>query len=180
MSAANSTKFWVICCEETEATKEIASTVDSWQLGGVRSLIGDRQALLSNVDNIADASYVIFVTPDDRPCSQAKVRPLNIPQSAEGSAEAVGEHSPVDMLANALNRHGYAPQCWLLQLPTTEIRAQYEQPVPVRKSVAQGIAAIEVFVRNYTRAMPFSVPAQSPAPAAKPKKKVVLSHYRRV
>lgn len=174
--SASATKFWVICCEETEAIKEIARTVDGWNLAGVRSLSGDRQALLSQVDAIADASYVIFVTPDDRPCSQVKVQPLNIAQSTDGAAAAVGEQSPVKMMVDALNRHGRSPQSWLLQLPTAEIRAQYEQPVPVRKSVAQAVAAIEVFVRNYTQAAPFSIPAKT----KKPKREVVLSHYRRV
>ena len=179
VSTANATKFWVVCCEENEVTQEIARTVDSWQLPGVRSLIGDRQALLSNVDIIADASYAIFATPYEKPCSQAKVKPLNIPKTADSSAHTATEHNPVDMMAGALNRHGRTPQSWLLQLPKTEIRAQNEQPVAQEKSVAQAIAAIEVFVRNYTRATPLPVSAQ-PKQAANPKKEVVLSHYRRI
>lgn len=179
MSAANLSKFWVVCCEENEVTEEIARTVDSWQMAGVRSLIGDRQALLSHVDEIADSSYVIFVMLEDKPCSQAKVHPLNIPKITHGSAKAAGEQSPVDMMADALNRHGRTPQAWLLQLPKTEIRAQYVQPVFFQKSVAQAIAAIEVFVRNYTQSMPFSIPVQ-PLASSIQQKKMVLSHYRRV
>ena len=178
MSATASTKFWVICCEENEVTKEIASTVEGWQLPGVRSLIGDRQDLLSNVDKIADASYAIFATPYEKPCSQAKVHPLNIPLTADD--RAAEDQDPVSMMAGALNRHDRNPQSWLLQLPKTEIRAQQEQPVAQKKSVAQAIAAIEVFVRNYTQTAPFSIPAQPSPTEAKPKKKVVLSHYRRV
>lgn len=178
MSAANSTKFWVICCEETEVTHEIARTVDSWQLAGVRSLIGSPQTLLSNVDAIADASYVIFVTPDDKPSSQAKVHPLNIAHSADTDA-VISEKSSVDMMTSALKRYSSTPQSWLLQVPTTEVRAQYVQPVSVGKSVAQAIAAIEVFVRNYTRAVPFAIAAQ-PSTKAPLKREVVLSHYRRI
>ena len=177
MSAANATKFWVVCCEENEVTKEIARTVDSWQLAGVRSLIGDRQTLLSHVDAIADSSYVIFVAPDDnKPASQAQVYPLNLSQIAADKADADGEQNPVDMMVCALNRHGRTPQSWLLQLPTTEVRARYKQSVSTQKSVAQAIAAIEVFVRNYTRSTAFSIPAQP----AKPRREVVLSHYRRI
>ena len=178
MSATASTKFWVICCEENEVTKEIASMVDGWQLSGVRSLIGSHQDLLSSVDKIADASYAIFVTPYEKPCSQAKVQPLNIPLTAK--AHTTDEQDPVSMMAAALNRHNRNPQSWLLQLPRTEIRARYEQPVSQKKSVAQAIAAIEVFVRNYTQTAPFSIPSQPFATEAKPKKKVVLSHYRRI
>lgn len=188
MSAANPTTFWVICCEENTVTREIARTVDSWQMEGVRSLIGDCRALLSHVDSVADAGYVIFVAPDEKPCSQAKVYPLNIPQIANNlannlannSAKALGEQSPVDRMADALNKYGRAPQAWLLQLPKTEVRARYTQPVSSQKSVAQAIAAIEVFVRNYTRSLPFSIPVQTQTVLTKPKKKVVLSHYRRV
>lgn len=171
------TKFWVVCCEENEVTQEIARTVDSWQLPGVRSLIGDRQALLSNVDTIADSSYAIFATPYEKPCSQAKVQPLNIPQAANASKTTL-EPNPVDMMASALNRHGRTPQSWLLQLPKTEIRAQNEEPVSPEKSVAQAIAAIEVFVRNYTQATPFAIPTVPKA--VEPKEKAVLSHYRRI
>ena len=177
MSAANATQFWVVCCEDNEVTKEIAQTVNAWQLTAVRSLIGDRQTLLSHVDAIADSSYVIFVAPDDRkPALQAQVYPLNLSQIAAEKADAAGEQNPVDMMICAMNRHGRAPQSWLLQLPTAEVRAQYTQPVSTRKSVAQAIAAIEVFVRNYTRSAAFSIPAQP----AKPKREVVLSHYRRI
>jgi len=179
ISAANPIQFWVICCEETEVTQEVARTVDSWQLAGVRSLIGDRQALLSTVDTITNTSYVIFVTPDNQPASQAKVQPLNILQLPESESESVGEKSAVDMMTSALKRHGRTPQSWLLQLPTTEVRAQYVQSVPADKSVAQAIAAIEVFVRNYARATPFATPAQTPA-KAQPEREVMLSHYRRI
>lgn len=179
MSVDSLNKFWVVCCEETEVTGEIARTVENWQLAGVRSLIGDRQTLLSHTDTIADASYVIFVTPDDQPGSQAKVRPLNILRSADTSAETINEKSPVKMMTSALKRHGRTPQSWLLQLPTTEARTQPVQPVSTRKSVAQAISTIEVFVRNYTRATPFTIPAQ-PSAKEQTQKEVVLSHYRRI
>lgn len=199
------TKFSIVCCEETEATQKISKAVESWQLPGVRSLIGSDQPPLAVTDAIAQSDYAIFISPCAQPCSQIKVSPLSLAQ-LPGDADSDAQ-SPESLLHSVHSRHGQTPQAWLFQLPATEIRAQRPQPVSTQKSVAQALNQIEIFVRNYTRAIAPAAPghvtghvtgnatghvtAQAtgnahPQPttqaqsAPKPSQPAALSHYRRI
>ncbi|MGB7251049.1 MAG: hypothetical protein WBC73_19095 [Phormidesmis sp.] len=148
MSTVNQTKFWVVCCEENEATQQISQAIEAWQLPGVRSLLTSDQSFCK-ADTIAHSDYAIFITPYAQPCSQIKVSPLS-PAQATQNANSEG---PATLLSVAHERHGQSPQSWWLQLPTTEVRARQLQPVSTQKSVAQALSQIEVFVRNYRLAV---------------------------
>jgi hypothetical protein len=195
------TKFSIVCCEETEATQKISKAVESWQLPGVRSLIGSEQPPLAVTDAIAQSDYAIFISPCAQPCSQIKVSPLSVaqlPHEADADTAALSDaQSPASLLHSVHSRHGQTPQAWLFQLPATEIRAQRPQPVSTQKSVAQALNQIEIFVRNYTRAIAPTIPssaepiaeaaAESHQPPHQPphqksavQKQAALSHYRRI
>ena len=150
-AAASKTKFSIVCCEETEVTKQISRAVSEWQLPGVRSLlVNDRPAAqlpISDENDVAQSDYAIFITPHERPSSQIKIGPLSVAQ------DAAETQSPATLLADIHSRHGQSPQSWWLQLPTTELRAQKVHPVASEKSVAQALSQIEVFVRNYRLAI---------------------------
>ena len=150
-AAVSKTKFSIVCCEETEVTKQISRAVSEWQLPGVRSLlVNDQpaaQLLISDENDVAQSDYAIFITPHERPSSQIKIGPLNAAQ------DAAEKQSPATLLADIHSRHGQSPQSWWLQLPTTELRAQKVRPVASEKSVAQALSQIEVFVRNYRLAI---------------------------
>ena len=145
--SAVKTQFWIVCCEETEATERISQAVAQWQLPGVRSLLSN-QVPLGEAEAIAQSDYAIFVTQYPQPCSQIKVSPLSV--SSQQSTEPQG---PVALLSAAHNRHGQSPQAWWFQLPTTEVRAQHVRPISTEKTVAQALNQIEVFVRNYRLAV---------------------------
>ncbi len=142
---SHKTKFWIVCCEDTEATQAISSAVDGWQLPGVRSLHLDQSPLAA--ETVSQADYAIFITPYAQPCSQIKVSPLAVQQPNPQPK------SPAALLSDAHSRYGQSPQAWLLQLPTTEMRARRVQPISTQKSVAQALNQIEVFVRNYRLAI---------------------------
>lgn len=140
------TKFWIVCCEETEATQAISSAVDGWQLPGVRSLHLNQSPLAA--ETVSQADYAIFITPyAQQPCSQIKVSPLRAQQPNPQP------QSPAALLSDAHSRYGQSPQAWWFQLPTTEMRARRVQPISTQKSVAQALNQIEVFVRNYRLAI---------------------------
>lgn len=147
IAAVSKTKFSIVCCEETEVTKQISRAVSEWQLPGVRSLLFNdqptAQLTTSDENDVAQSDYAIFITPHERPSSQIKIGPLNI------TREANETQNPAALLTNIHNRYGQSPQSWWLQLPTTELRAQKVHPVASEKSVAQALNQIEIFVRNY-------------------------------
>lgn len=154
-TAAGKTKFSIVCCEETEVTKQISRAVSEWQLPGVRSLLVSEdyptdQLLAADENGVAQSDYAIFITPHERPSSQVKIGPLSAAQVAQ---KADAEQSPAAILAGIHSRHGQSPQSWWLQLPTTELRARRVHPVASEKSVAQALSQIEVFVRNYRLAV---------------------------
>lgn len=212
MSTENKIEFWIVCCEDNAVTQKVAQAVDAWQLPGVRSLILRHFA---DAECIAKSEYAIFITSDPQPHAQIKISPLNLVQPCSESEATV--KAPDQQLIALHERYGQSPQSWWFQLPTTELRAQKVQPVSPEKSVAQSLAQVEIFVRNYTREMsftPFSAQPSSAQPssaqpssaqstkatatpdapsaeadkqpvtatkAAQPaKRKVVLSHYRRL
>jgi len=201
MSTENKTKFWVVCCEDTEATRKIATTVADWQMPGVRSLVTTD---LAEAETIAQSEYAIFITTCAQPSSQIKMSPLTLVRSPANTAKAAEVKStdspdsqrPDSQLIAMHERYGQSPQSWWFQLPTTEVRAQKVQPVATEKSVAQGLAQVEIFARNYTRELASTVRTASArntesthtAPTDKAqkakeqpaKRKVVLSHYRRL
>ena len=148
--SAVKTKFWIVCCEKTEATERISQAVAQWQLPGVRSLLSD-QVPLSEAETIAQSDYAIFVTQCPQPCSQIKVSPLSV--SSQQSTELHLPQGPVALLSAAHSRHGQSPQAWWFQLPTTEVRAQHVRPISTEKTVAQALNQIEIFVRNYRLAV---------------------------
>lgn len=150
---SHKTKFWIVCCEATEATQAIASAVDGWQLPGVRSLLIN-QSPMAAVDQLAQANYAIFITPYTQPCSRMKVSPLGTAQPPLAvPATFQTFQSPAALLNEVHSRHGQSPQSWWFQLPVIEVRAQRIQPIPMGKSVAQALNKIEVFVRNYRLAI---------------------------
>lgn len=192
MSTENKTKFWVVCCEETEATRKIATTVANWQMPGVRSLVTTD---LAEAATIAQSEYAIFITTCSQPSSQIKMSPLTLSKTNSDQAN----ESPASQLIAMHERYGQSPQSWWFKLPTTEVRALKVQPVATEKSVAQGLAQVEIFVRNYTRELASTVRTvnnnarntaasghESPANKSQQTKekpaqrKVVLSHYRRL
>jgi len=196
MSTENKTKFWVVCCEDTEATRKIATTVADWQMPGVRSLVTTD---LAEAQTIAQSEYAIFITTCPQPSSQIKMSPLTLVRSQPDPSNR--DESPAAQLIAMHERYGQSPQSWWFKLPTTEVRAQKVQPVAIEKSVAQGLAQVEIFVRNYTREMPSTARTSSAAPRntapsshqettgkaqqiqkkeQPAKRKVVLSHYRRL
>ncbi len=157
---SNKTKFWIICCDDTEATQKISQAVADWQLLGVRSLLA--QQLSSTVaEAIAHADYVIFIAAHAQPSARIRISPLSSPthqQRESLAASAVHEdnqimHNPASLLANIYRHYGQSPQAWLFQLPTQEVRARRVQPVSTQISVAQALNQIEVFVRNYRLAI---------------------------
>jgi hypothetical protein len=180
ISAANKTKFWIVCCEETDVTKQISKAISDWQLPGVRSLLLESLCseqivagqpltcrLLSEADAFAASDYAIFITPCTQPCTQIKISPLDVAQrehSAYGhpAGKSTGHSSPVDLLLATHQRYGQAPQAWWFQLPTTEVRAHRIHPVSPQKSVAQALRQIEIFVRNYRLAIPLEGFAVAP------------------
>lgn len=137
------TPFWIICCDATDATEQIASAITHWQLPGVRSRLGDWRSL-SSAAAIAQAECAIFITTAQQPCPQVTTSPL----SAVGSAA----RGPATLLASIQSCHGQTPQAWLLQLPAT---ASYtEQTSATTESniepvVSQALAQIEIFVRHH-------------------------------
>ncbi len=178
-AAASKTKFSIVCCEETEVTKQISRAVSEWQLPGVRSLlVNDQpaaQLLTSDENDVAQSDYAIFITPHERPSSQVKIGPLNAAQ--EDAEEANKTQSPATLLADIHSRHGQSPQSWWLQLPTTELRAQKVHPVASAKSVAQALSQIEVFVRNYRLAVtPRAAGIDANKAINSESKQVVLAH----
>ncbi|MGB3294502.1 MAG: hypothetical protein WBB01_16070 [Phormidesmis sp.] len=148
---SNKTKFWVVCCEETEATQQISQAVAQWQLPGVRSLLCNHLPL-SEADAIAQSDYAIFITRYPQPCAQIKVSPLSVSSRHSPKPHLISQ-GPVALLSAVHNRHGQSPQAWWFQLPMTEIRAQRVQPVSTEKTVAQALNQIEIFVRNYRLAV---------------------------
>ena len=147
---SHKTKFWIVCCEATEATQAIASAIDGWRLPGVRSLLLNQFPLAA--ETVAQADYAIFITPYAQPCSQIKVSPLGAQQPNPSP------QSPAALLIDAHHRYGQSPQAWWFQLPTTEMRARRVQPISTQKSVAQALNQIEVFVRNYRLAIAAKTP----------------------
>ncbi|MEM9089079.1 MAG: hypothetical protein AAGC93_10080 [Cyanobacteria bacterium P01_F01_bin.53] len=195
MSTENKTKFWVVCCEETEVTQKVANAVADWQLPGVRSLITNQPA----AENIATSEYAIFITSDSQPGSRVKINPLNLVRVPGANTAATS--TPAEQLLMMHDQYGQSPQSWWFKLPANEVRAQKVRPVATEKSVAQALSQIEVFVRNYTREVPATgsagatqkapatgttaastTPSERPQPqkAQPAKRKVVLSHYRRI
>ena len=185
MSTENKTKFWVVCCEETEVTQKVADAVADWQLPGVRSLITNQLT----TENIATSEYAIFITSDSQPDSRIKISPLNLVRVPGANSAAAS--TPAEQLLAMHEQYGQSPQSWWFKLPTNEVRAQKVHPVATEKSVAQALAQIEVFVRNYTRESSASISAEAvkkatttersqPAKTQPAKRKVVLSHYRRL
>ncbi len=167
-TAAAKTKFSIVCCEETEVTKQISKAVSEWQLPGVRSLhFNDQptdQTSTSDENDVAQSDYAIFITPYEQPSSQIKIGPLSAVQKVTDAKQG-----PATLLADIHSRHGQSPQSWWLQLPTTELRAQRVHPVASEKSVAQALSQIEIFVRNYRLAVaPRAIKIDS--------KQVALSH----
>ncbi|NJM98967.1 MAG: hypothetical protein HC800_19055 [Phormidesmis sp. RL_2_1] len=156
------TNFWIICCEETEATQQISQAITDWQLPGVRSLVA-HQLPLSVADAIAHADYAIFITPTTQPSTRISISPLpsaeralpkahsaqSPTQSPTQSPAQSPNQSPAQLLGTIHGRHGQSPQSWLFKLPTTEVRATHVRPVPTQSSVAQALNQIEIFVRNY-------------------------------
>lgn len=223
--------FWVVCCEETEATQQISKAISDWQLPEVRSLISE-QLPPAVADAVAPADYAIFITSCPHPTPQIKVNPISSLSASTYAGDVIDleteplsiQHKhPAKVLSDAQVRHGRAPQSWLFQLPTTERSANREQPVDTEKSVAEALNQIEVFIRNYipartrvsTEAREQSAQTSSsekqqdnrqtvrssateatsqqenvasdtssaqrkPASPQPEKKKVVLSHYRRI
>ena len=131
------TKFWVLCCEETEVTQTISRAVANWQLPGVRSRVG-YQLPLAVADAIAQADYALFVTPHRAKSLELSITPLSITQSINSSPT-----SPASLLATVHNRHGKTPQSWWAQLPT-ELTTQ--------QTVDQALSKIKEFVRPYAYA----------------------------
>ncbi len=153
------TRFWIICCDDTEATQQISQAVADWQLPGVRSLIA--QELSSTVAGaIAYADYAIFITAHTQTNARIRVSPLGIPAQPRESLAASAVHdadqamqSPASLLSGIYRQYGQSPQAWLFQLPTQEVRARRMQPVSTQNSVAQALNQIEIFVRNYRLAI---------------------------
>ena len=194
---SNKTKFWVVCCEETEATRQISEAVIAWQLPEVRALsteslsthqiIHQTSAQRPLCEAIAEADYAIFITSYEQHSSQIKVSPLS-PNQLDSSAS----DTPANLLSATHRIHGQSPHSWWIQLPTVEVRAQRVQPVSMQESVAQALNQIGIFVRNYQLAMPYgedgaiapavvnSPPNASASRVVSPEKPVVLSHYRRI
>ncbi len=201
----NKTKFWVVCCEETEVTRQISEAVTAWQLPEVRALstesfltrpISSQQPRPETIteeitEAVAEADYAIFITSYEQHGSQIKISPLSPDQLENPMPETPGA-----LLSAIQDLHGQSPHSWWLQLPTVEVRAQRVQPVSAQESVAQALNQIGIFVRNYQLAMPYgedgaiapaainSLPKASasqtvspPKPVVKP---VVLTHYRRI
>ncbi|MEL6454450.1 MAG: hypothetical protein AAFQ40_07000 [Cyanobacteria bacterium J06623_5] len=136
------TKFWVLCCEETEATQKISKAVADWQLPGVRSRLG-HQLPLAVAAAIAHADYALFVTPyrlapHHRESLELSITPLSITQSINS-----GPMSPASLLATVHNHYGKTPQSWWAQLPT-ELTTQ--------QTVDQALSKIKEFVRPYAYA----------------------------
>lgn len=193
----NKTKFWIVCCEETEVTRQISEAVTAWRLPEVRALF--TESLLTHqiahqtssqqplYESIAEADYAIFITSYEQHSSQIKVSPLS-PDQLNSSAS----NTPAYLLAAIHRLHGHAPHSWWLQLPTVEVRAQRVQPVSTQESVAQALNQIGIFVRNYQLAMPYgedgaiapavinSLPKASASRVVSAEKPVLLSHYRRI
>ena len=172
MSTAAKTKFSIVCCEETEVTKQISKAVSEWQLPGVRSLLFNDhltdQLPASDENDVAQSDYAIFITPYEQPSSQIKIGPLSAVQQAADAKSSI-KQKPATILADLHNRHGQSPQSWWLQLPTTELRAKRVHPVASEKSVAQALSQIEVFVRNYRLAI-------APRAINNDSKQVAMSH----
>ncbi len=157
---SNKTKFWIVCCDDTEATQQISQAVADWQLLGVRSLIAPE--LSSTVAGvIAHADYVIFIAAHAQPSARIRVSPLGTlahQQRESFAASAIHDadqamQNPASLFANIYDHYGQSPQAWLFQLPTQEVRVRRMQPVSTQSSVAQALNQIEIFVRNYRLAI---------------------------
>lgn len=148
---SDKTKFWIVCCEETEATQQISQAIAAWQLPGVRSLLCNHLPL-GEADTIAQSDYAIFITQHAQPSSRIKVSPLSVSHQAASKPHLISQ-GPAALLSAVHNRHGKSPQAWWFQLPTTEVRAQRIQPISTQKTVAQALSQIEIFVRNYRLAI---------------------------
>ena len=188
------TKFWIVCCEETDVTRQICEAVTAWQLPKVRAL--STESLLTHqtasqrplCEAVAEADYAIFITSYEQHRSQIKISPLSPDQ-----LDSPASDTPAALLLAIHNLHGQSPHSWWLQLPTVEVRAQRVQPVSVQESVAQALHQIGIFVRNYQLAMPYgedgaiapaainSLPKSTTASRVfSAEEPVVLSHYRRI
>ncbi|MEO0770654.1 MAG: hypothetical protein AAFY72_14720 [Cyanobacteria bacterium J06649_4] len=141
-TTSHKTKFWVLCCEETEATQKISRAVADWHLPGVRSRLG-HQLPLSVADAIAQSDYALFITSHIQPNPELSITPLNITHSINA-----GPYSPAGLLATIHNRHGIAPQAWWAKLPSTELSTQQTVELTLKK--------IKEFVRLYAFGVPVS------------------------
>lgn len=129
------TKFWILCCEETEVTQRISKAVSEWYLPGVRSRLG-HQLPLAVGDAIAHADYALFITSHIQPDQALSVTPLSITHSINAKL-----YSPASLLTTVHNRHGQTPQSWWLQLPTTGLTTT--------QTVEEALSKIKEFVRPY-------------------------------
>ena len=134
-------KFWIICREDTELTRQLIQSITHWQLPGVQARIG-HQISLAVGDAIAHSDFAIFITLSETPGAHVQISPVSTTQ-----ARVV--QSPANLLNTLRQRHGHAPQAWWFQLPTTEIRAYGIKPVSVEETLSQTLKQIEVFVRNH-------------------------------
>ncbi|MEL7331321.1 MAG: hypothetical protein AAFN12_03685 [Cyanobacteria bacterium J06560_2] len=140
----STTKFWIICREETPLTQQLVKEINGWQLSGVRARMGYRMAL-SVEDAIARSNHAIFISLCDYPCGQIQIEPVIRDRST-------ALQSPASFLTTLRQRYGSAPNAWWFQLPTTEACQRGIKHIPSEHTLSQTLNKVEMFVRNhYTR-----------------------------
>lgn len=130
---------------------QVARAVADWQLASVETLTVPHFA--SNlVEAIAKSDYILFVEAcNDKSCARTvQLEPIvGEPQSVGTVLSMAYRCDPWVLLSLTRQRYGYAPQAWLLQIPTE--RCELGEPLSstAQRGCDRALRTIEQFFQTY-------------------------------
>ncbi|MEL7144432.1 MAG: hypothetical protein AAFY33_20090 [Cyanobacteria bacterium J06643_4] len=97
---ADKTKFWVLCCDESEAAQTLFQSISDWQLPDVRCHLG-YQLPVGISAMVAQSDYVLLVT---APASEQVSQPIRMsaPQPVAVGAVATRPNTKLSSLQTSL------------------------------------------------------------------------------
>ncbi|CAN5632031.1 hypothetical protein BH23CYA1_BH23CYA1_18570 [soil metagenome] len=136
---------------DAAAGLQVARAVADWQLASVEALTVPH--FTSNlVEAIAQSDYILFVEAcDDKSCARTvQLEPIvGEPQPAGTVLSMAYRCDPWVLLSLTRQRYGYAPQAWLLQIPTERCELGEALSSTAQRGCDRALRTIEQFFRTY-------------------------------
>ena len=158
------TSFWVICCDESKAARQVAAAIESWQFPGVRVHVG-AELPLTITAAIAQADHSLFIA--EAPSHSSNLAALSIQPLSRSTDDQATAPQPAALLSSIYHRHRRVPQAW------------WTQADPRRLTSAAALNDLKDFLRPYAFGPLASATASTHKPSGQSNRPVQWQNCRK-